>query len=391
MTDRQLDALLTPLLPKLVALRRDLHRHPELAYEEHRTAEVITEFLTDLGLEPRRAAGTGVVVDLGHGPAVALRADIDALALEEKNTFEHRSRTPGVMHACGHDGHTAILLGTAAALAAAEQGRGAVRLLFQPAEEGGAGAARMIDEGVLDGVEQIFGLHNWPVQPFGTVGVRVGTVMAASAQFDVTVHGQGGHGSQPQNTRDPVVVAASLVTQLQALVSRETDPRCPAVLSVCTVQGGTAKNIIPDEVRLGGTARALDDETIDRLGARLTEVAEAVACVWGCRAEVSFQRQYPALINHQRPAELVFEVAEEVLGPGSATDEELPAMGAEDFSFYLREVPGAFFFLGSARPGAAPKMIHKSRYDFDDDLLSPGIRLFLGLIESVLGWKITNS
>jgi amidohydrolase len=384
---RRLEPLLRPHLGRLQELRRDLHRHPELAYREARTAARVVAELTALGLEPRAIADTGVVADLGASPAVALRADLDALPIDEQGDVEHRSTIVGAMHACGHDGHVAILVGAAAALAAsrARLGRRGVRLLFQPAEEGGAGAARLIAEGALDGVEAVYGLHNWPATSRGAVAVRAGAMMAASGLFEIVVAGRGGHGSQPHLARDPVLAAAQVVTALQALISRERDPLEPAVVSVCSIHGGSARNVIPDQVTLAGTTRALDDAGIDRLGERLAEVARGVAMAARCDATVEARRQYPAVVNHPASAHLAAEAARDVLGPRAVTEAGLPVMGAEDFSFYLRERPGAFLFLGAGREGEASPPLHSSRYDFDDSLILPGALLMLRIVERTLG------
>lgn len=391
----RLDALILPHHDLLKAIRKDIHRHPELANEEVRTSAKVLEVLRDLGLDPRTVASTGVVVDIGEGPAVALRADLDALPLDEQNTFEHTSTRPGVMHACGHDGHTTILLGVAAALASSESARDrlarcgrSVRLLFQPAEEGGGGAQRMIDEGALDGVDAVFGLHNWPVTPMGKIGVKPGAMMAASALFEVSVIGRGGHASQPHNAADPVLATAHIIEHLQALVSRETDPREPAVVSICTVHGGLAANVIPDQMDLSGTIRAFSDELLDELGGRLAAIVTTVAEASRCRAECVVRKQYPSLINHEAEARLIAEVAEEILGPQSVTTRGLPVLGAEDFSYYLLARRGAFFFLGAHEPGTEIVPIHSSSYDFNDELILPGVRIFLRLIERFHGCSL---
>ena len=393
MPDHRLDVLVRPHLDRLVAFRKDLHRHPELKYEEHRTAGKVEEALRSIGLATRRMAGTGVVADMGSGAgkagAVALRGDMDALPLQEGNDVPHRSTVDGRMHACGHDGHTSILLGTALALAGAgERLRGGVRLLFQPAEEGGAGAKRMRDEGALEGVSRVFGVHNWPVFPVGTVGVRAGPMMAAAALFEMKVLGKGGHGSQPQEAKDPILAAAHVVSQAQSLVSRETHPLHPAVVTFGTVHGGTATNIIPDSVTLSGTIRTFDDAQEDRIGERLGEMARAICSASGLGLEYRYHRYYPVTRNHAADAALVKEVGEELFGPGSVSEEELPTMGAEDFSHFLQEMPGAYFFLGGAGPGRTNSMCHSTTYDFNDDLLLPGVRMYLRLVERTLGCTI---
>ncbi len=386
MTGHRLDALVQPHLDRLVAFRRDLHRNPELKYEEHRTAGKVEEELRAAGYATRRMAGTGVVADTGTGPATALRGDMDALPLQEENAAAHRSAVPGRMHACGHDGHTAILLGTALALAAAKGNlKGNVRLLFQPAEEGGAGAKRMREEGALEGVTRVFGVHNWPVFPVGTVGVRAGPMMAAAALFEMKVIGVGGHGSQPQVAKDPILTAAQIVSMAQSLVSRETHPLKPAVVTFGTIHGGTATNIIPDFVTLSGTIRTFDDAQEDRLGARLEEMARAVCAASGLTLEYRYHRYYPVTLNHAGDAALVREVGEELFGPGSVSEEQLPTMGAEDFSFFLQERPGAYFFLGGGGKGRTNSMCHSTTYDFNDDLILPGIRMYLRIVERTTG------
>ena len=387
MGEHRLDALVRPHLDRLVEFRRDLHRHPELKYEEERTAGKVEEALRAAGYAPLRCAGTGVLADAGKGgPCTALRGDMDALPLQEENAADHRSTVKGKMHACGHDGHTAILLGTALALAPArDRLKGNVRLVFQPAEEGGAGAKRMADEGALEGVDRIFGVHNWPIFPVGTVGVRAGPMMAAAASFEMEVVGKGGHGSQPQEAKDPVLAAAHVVALAQSIISRENHPLRPAVLTFGTVHGGTATNIIPDSVALSGTIRTLDDAQADRIGARLGEMARGVAGASGLAVEYRYHRYYPVTSNHAGDAALVREVGEELFGKGAVSEEQLPTMGAEDFSFFLRERPGAYFFLGGGGAGRTNSMCHSTTYDFNDDLILPGIRMYLRIVERTTG------
>ena len=386
MPTHRLDSLIAPHLDRLVAFRRDLHRHPELKYEEHRTGGKVEEALRAAGYATRRMAGTGVVADTGTGPAIALRGDMDALPLTEENDVEHRSTVAGGMHACGHDGHTAILLGTALALAGARQRiQGNVRFLFQPAEEGGAGAKRMREEGALEGVTRVFGVHNWPVFPLGTLGVRAGPMMAAAASFEMKVIGVGGHGSQPQEAKDPVLTAAQVVMIAQSLVSRETHPLKPAVVTFGTIHGGTATNIIPDFVTLSGTIRTFDDAQADRLGARLEELSRSICAASGLTLEYRYQRYYPVTSNHPADAALVREVGEELFGKGSVSEEQLPTMGAEDFSFFLEERPGAYFFLGGGAKGRTNSMCHSTTYDFNDELILPAIRVYLRIAERTLG------
>ena len=383
----RLDALVAPHLDRLVTIRRDLHAHPELGYEEVRTSGIVETTLRELGYAPARPIPTGVIADAGAQPggSVALRADMDCLPLAEANGFAHASKTPGRMHACGHDGHPTILLGAAMALAAV-RGRlpGRVRFLFQPAEEGGGGAAKMIAGGALDGVDRVFGLHNWPSLALDHLATKAGPLMAASAKFEVTVRGQGGHASQPALTRDPVLAACQCVSALQALISRETDFSTPAVLSVCQINGGSATNIIPDTVTFAGTVRSWNDEQSDALGRRIGEVASAVAGAHGCTASTEWNRYYPVTRNHAAETALVQDVGAELFGADRVTDAGLPMMGAEDFSFYLQERPGCFFFLGGGAPGRTNAVCHSTVYDFNDDLILRGVRCYLRIVERAL-------
>lgn len=386
MSQHRLDALVAPHLERLVALRRDVHAHPELGFEEHRTAGVVESTLRELGYETRRPTETGVTADTGAGAAVALRADLDALPLTEATGVEHASTHPGRMHACGHDGHVAILLGTAMALAGVrDRLTGNVRLLFQPAEEGGAGAMKMIEGGALEGVDCIYGLHNWPQLPLGSLATRVGPLLASASEFEVTIRGRGGHGSQPSRAVDPVLPTCHLVTQLQAILSRETEHDAPTAFSVCTIHGGTATNIIPDEVTVSGTVRTVDDAQAEQIGRRIRQIAEGVASGHGCMAQVRYRTYYPVTVNHREEAELVRSVGAELFGEENVSDDGLPMMGAEDFSFYLQRVRGAYFFLGSGEEGRESPPCHSSRYDFNDDLILQAVRCNLRLVEKVLG------
>lgn len=384
MADHRLDALITPHLEKLVAIRHDIHAHPELGYQEVRTSGLIESTLRELGYAPSRPIATGVIADTGTGSAVALRADIDCLPLQEANAFAHKSTIDGLMHACGHDGHTTILLGTAMALAGVRDTLpGNVRFLFQPAEEGGAGAEAMIKGGALEGVARIFGVHNWPTLPLDHVATKAGPLMAAAAKFHVTIRGQGGHASQPSRTKDPVLTACQAVVQLQSLISRETDFSTPAVVSICQINAGTATNIVPDVATFAGTLRTWNDEQADTLGRRIGEVSAAVAQAHGCTAETEYRRYYPVTRNHDAEAALVREVGEELFGAGHVTDEGLPMMGAEDFSFYLLERPGAFFFLGGGAEGRTNAVCHSTVFDFNDALILRGVRTYLRIVERV--------
>lgn len=385
MVAHRLDPLFLPDLPTLVDLRHDLHAHPEPGWREHRTRDRILGILEGLGLAPRVVAGTGLVVDTrpGEPVAVALRADMDALELEETGAPPWRSQVPGLMHACGHDGHVAILVGVAGALARARCPAN-VRLLFQPAEEGGAGARSLVEAGVLEGVPAIFALHNWPGLPAGRVAVRAGPVMAAFTDVNVTFVGRGGHASQPQDLVDPVLTACAFVVAAQSVVARNVHPLQPAVVSFGRIAGGTRGNIIPERVELAGTVRTLDDDVAAAVGVHLRRVAEGVAAAHGARVEFHWRPGYPVTRNGAVGVRAVRAAAAAAFGPGAVVEEPLPSMGAEDFAWYLQQVEGAYFFLGTGRGGVEP-VPHAPDYDFNDDALPLGIRAFLALVEEVAG------
>jgi hippurate hydrolase len=379
----------------MTAWRRDLHAHPELGFEEFRTSDLVAARLAEWGIEVERGiGGTGVVGTLhGAHPArearvIGLRADMDALPMQEENDFPHASKTPGKMHACGHDGHTAMLLGAARYLAETRNFAGTVRFVFQPAEEGKGGARRMVEEGLFERLpcDEIYGLHNWPEMPAGTIAVRPGPMMAAADHFDVKVVGHGGHGAMPHHSIDPVVVAAQIVTALQPLVSRNTDPLDNAVVSVTRISGGTAYNVIPREVQLAGTARTFRPATRDAIEAGIRRVAEGVAAAFGARAEVDYRRNYPATLNHAAQADFAASVAAKVVGePGVIRDFE-PSMGAEDFAFMLEKRPGCYAWIGQAG-GPSGCMVHNPRYDFNDEILPLGASYWATLVETALPRK----
>ncbi len=383
MPSHRLDALFTSDLPGLRSLRQHLHANPELSWQEHNTQHVLRTQLEGLGLAPRTIAGTGLVVETRPDLPVslALRADMDALPITEETGLDYSSCNLGCMHACGHDGHMAMVVGVARALVRAKAPVN-VRLFFQPAEEGGLGAERMIREGVLEGVPEVYGLHNWPQLPTGAAAVTLGPVMAASRLFEASFMGQGGHGSQPQVVRDPIVAAAQFVLAAQTVVSRMVHPLEPAVVSFGSIKGGAKGNIIPDRVELSGTIRTLDDALMTRIEQRLEALACGAAEPHGVLAELRFIAPYPATVNGALGAERVqraiADAAQSHTGPSP-----FPCMGAEDFSLYLLERPGAFFFLGSGGPDAAKPGVHTAGYDFDDDALLVGIRVFLHLVEQV--------
>lgn len=375
------ETVVEELLPELTQLRRDLHRHPELGYQETRTAQVVAEWLTPLGLDLQTGVGdTGVVVTLTGdpaGPLVVLRADMDALPLTERTGLPYASLNPGRMHACGHDGHTAILVGTVQVLARwGSDLPGRVRFLFQPAEEGGAGAYALCEAGVLEGANAIFGLHSWPGLEVGQIGLTYGPMLAAADRFEITVHGQGGHGARPHESIDPILIGAKIVDALQVLLSREVNPVDAVVVTVGQIHGGTAANVIPDQVWLEGTIRTLRADTRQRVPARLRAIAEQTAAAFRARAEVVIHEGYPPLVNTDEMVDLIAAVGREVLGEENVVLLREPSLGSEDFSFYLQRVPGAFFRLGI---GTDSPPLHNAHFDFNDAALKPGILMLTAL------------
>jgi len=374
---------LSPYIGKLIQFRRDLHAHPELKFEETRTAGQVAAWLEALGLPVHRGmGGTGVVATLrGTGPdagdprrAIGLRADMDALPVQELNAFDHASANPGRMHACGHDGHTAMLLGGATLLAKKPDFNGTVHFIFQPGEEGGAGARKMMEDGLFDRfpVQAVFGLHNWPALPAGQMGVRVGPIMGSANRFEIRVRGKGGHAAQPHTTIDPIPVACAIVGQLQSLVSRTVDPLDSAVLTIGKIESGTVENIIPDEAFIYGTCRTLGDATLQQLIEGIERISTHVAQAHRASAEVIIKPGYPTTVNHPREARFMARVMAEAVGEGNAQADVLPAMTAEDFGFMLEKVPGAYGWIGNG-PGGKPGVnLHNPAYDFNDDILGLG-------------------
>jgi hippurate hydrolase len=373
---------------QLIAFRRDLHMHPELKYEESRTADKVAAFLQALRIPiVRGLATTGIVASIhgrgrsadNPGPAVGLRADMDALPLFEVNRFEHASRNEGRMHACGHDGHMTMLLGAARLLAADPSFDGTVHLIFQPGEEGGAGARAMMDEGLFERFpcQAVFALHNWPALPQGQMGVRVGPIMAAGNAFEIVVRGKGGHAALPHTTIDPITVACAIVGHLQTLVSRGTDPLDSAVLTVGKIESGTSANIIPDEAHIYGTCRTLTKKSQGFLVDGVHRIAHRIAEAHLATAEVTFRAMgYPATVNHRKEAMFMGEVMREVVGEENAITDVLPAMTSEDFGFMLEEVPGAYGWIGNGAGGKPGVGLHNPGYDFNDDNLSLGARFW---------------
>ena len=388
--------LLEPILAdaaEIVSIRRDLHAHPELCFNEHRTADVVAKALTDWGIPIHRGLGkTGVVGIVKSGQsdrAVGLRADMDALPMTEHNGFAHASKYLGRMHACGHDGHTAMLLAAAKHLARHRNFDGTVYLVFQPAEEGGGGAREMIRDGLFEKfpMQAIFGAHNWPGLPVGQVGVGAGGVMASSNEFEVTIRGKGSHAAMPHLGVDPVPVAAQLIMAWQTIVTRNRRPIDPGVISVTMVEAGEALNVVPDSARLRGTVRTFSFETLDLIERRMREVAEHTCAAFDARCEFQFTRNYPPTLNHKAETEFVREVLADVVGPQGVVPIE-PSMGAEDFSFFLQAVPGCYFHIGNGDGahragghGMGPCMLHNPSYDFNDDLIPLGATAWVRIAE----------
>jgi amidohydrolase len=381
---------------ELSAFRRDLHAHPELGFEERRTGARVVEALRAAGVdEIHEGIGkTGVVALVrGHAGkasrAIGLRADMDALPIVEENDFAWRSAARGLMHACGHDGHTTMLLGAARYLAATRAFDGTAVLIFQPGEEGFAGAKAMIDDGLFDRfpVESVYAMHNWPSLPAGTIGINSGPMMAASDRIEIIVQGRGGHGAHPYLAIDPVLVAAHIITAAQSLVARNVSPIDNAVVSLCSMHAGepTAYSVIPREARLVGTVRTFRREVQDMIEERLGRLVESVALGFGATARLKYLRSYPATINAAREAQFAADVAARLVGESRVVRQLPPSMGAEDFSFMLQVKPGAYLRLGQgSQGGEGGCFLHNSRYDFNDEVLPLGAALFSALVEQSL-------
>ena len=385
----ELEDLIAALVPRLVALRRDIHAHPEMAFQERRTAELVAKRLAALGLEVHRGlAGTGVVGRLVVGSgrrAVGLRADMDALPLTELNTFAHRSVHEGCMHACGHDGHTAMLLGAAEALAATRNFDGTVYFIFQPAEEHAGGGRAMVEEGLFERfpMEMVFGLHNWPGLPAGSFAVLEGPVMAGDDRFEITLSGRGGHAAMPHLTTDTVLAGAFLVQAVQSLVSRSTDPQDAAVVSVTRFQAGHADNILPETALLGGTVRYFLPEVQAALEEGLARICRGIETTFRVQAALHYAHGYPPTANAAAPTALCREVAGKVAAGGAVIVQGKPSMGAEDFAYLSRVVPGCYAWLGGGA-GEGGCLLHSARYDFNDEIIPVGIRYWVGLAETAL-------
>ncbi|PWC36421.1 M20 aminoacylase family protein [Azospirillum sp. TSO35-2] len=376
----------------MTAWRRDIHAHPELGFEEDRTAGIVAAKLEEFGITVHRGLGkTGVVGTLtglgtGSGRTIGLRADMDALPMPEANDFDHASRHAGKMHACGHDGHTTMLLGAARYLAETRNFDGTVHFIFQPAEEGLGGARRMIEDGLFQrfDCEQIYGLHNWPELPAGKIAVHPGPVMAAANQFEIHVTGHGAHAAMPHRSIDPVLVSAHIITAAQSLVSRGTDPADSAVVSITVVEAGTAANVIPDSARMLGTMRTFSEENHRRIQEQFARLVSSVAEGLGAKAELRFRPGYPATVNSEPEARIAATAAARVVGEENVVWAPAPTMAAEDFGYMLKERPGAYIWIGHGGHRGPSCRLHNPHYDFNDAILTTGASYWASLVETVL-------
>jgi amidohydrolase len=378
---------------ELTAIRRDLHAHPELGFEEHRTAQVVTRELDALGVEFHAGVGKTGVVGVIHGEstasghAIGLRADMDALPMHEENNFAHVSRFKGRMHGCGHDGHTTMLLGAARYLASTRRFDGTVYLIFQPGEEGFAGGKAMVDDGLFERfpADQIYALHNWPGLPPGQIAVRPGPMMAAADRIEIHIEGRGGHGAHPYLSIDPVLVAGHIITAAQSIVARNVSPIDTAVVSLCAMHAGNlaAMSVIPRDARLVGTVRTFRPKTQDDIERRLNDLVHSIAAAFGATATLKYERMYPATINTEREAEFAASVADGLVGADNVVRDLEPSMGSEDFSFMLQQRPGAYARLGQggAEGGC---FLHNTRYDFNDEVIPLGGGYLAALAEAAM-------
>jgi amidohydrolase len=369
---------------ELAAIRHDIHAHPELGLETHRTADVVAGLLTSWGIEVHRLVNAAAVVGVlrcGNGPrAIGLRADMDALPIDEQTGAAYRSRTPNVMHACGHDGHTTMLLGAARYLAETRRFNGTVNFIFQPGEEGMGGALAMLEEGLLDRFpsDELYGMHNAPSMPVGRFGITPGTAMAGGGFFDIVVKGRGAHGARPNVAVDPVIACCHVATALQTVVARNLSPSEMGVLSITRISSGDAYNVIPEEARMGGTVRAMKRETLEAIETAMKRVATGVAEGLGAKAEVDCRLTFAPLVNAPEATRVFADAAAELVGEANVDRNKPPAPASEDFAFMLEKVPGAYINLGN---GEASAPLHNGRYDFNDATIPYGASVFATLVE----------
>jgi hippurate hydrolase len=372
---------------EIIAWRRDLHAHPELRYDVHRTAAAVAAKLKSFGCDEvvpgvGQTGVVGVIHGRKPGKVIGLRADMDALPIEEETGLPYKSTAPGKMHACGHDGHTAMLLGAAKYLAETRNFAGTTVVIFQPAEEGGAGALAMVRDGLITrfGIEEVYGMHNFPGLPLGQFAIRAGAIMASAEHITIEIEGKGGHAARPHLSVDTVLVGAQIVNQLQSIVARNVDPLEAAVVSVCMFEAGHTDNVIPQRAILRGTARALNDTVRDLLRQRVADIVEGTARLYGATAKISCTNGYPVLINDGRETEFAAGVAREIAGKDKVDADVPPVMGAEDFAFMLAERPGAFIFVGNGDSAG----LHHPAYDFNDEAIPFGTSYWVRLAEKAL-------
>ena len=369
--------------------RRDIHAHPEIAFEEHRTAQIVADKLESFGIEVETGiAGTGVVGTLRKGMgnrSIGLRADLDALLINETNDFEYKSKNPGQMHACGHDGHTTMLLGAAKYLS--EQGNfdGTVNFIFQPAEENEGGGRVMIEDGLFDKypVESVYGMHNIPGMPVGSFAIKPGPIMAAFDIFNLKVIGRGGHAAMPQTTVDPIIVGTKIIDAFQAIISRSIDPQEPSVLSVTQFHGGDAYNVIPNQVEIKGCTRCFSPNVQKKLEDEMRQISESICKAYGADCEFHYEHRYPATVNSEEEANLAGQVAQEMVGEERVNLSPKPGMGSEDFAYMLQEKPGSYIWIGNG-DGEGSCMIHNPGYDFNDEILPIGATYWVKMAEEIL-------
>ena len=389
------DPRLTAIEDDLIRIRRHLHAHPELRHEEQQTSAYVADLLTRWGIHVERdIGGHGLVGVLHNGRStrsIGLRADMDALPIQENNRFAYASRFPGRMHACGHDGHTAMLLGAARYLAEHRDFEGTVNFIFQPAEEGGAGARMMIEDGLFERcpMDAVFGAHNWPGIGIGQFALRPDAIMASSNTFSVELIGFGSHAAQPHRSVDPVIAATLLTQAWQTIVSRNVNPNAAAVLSVTEIHAGNTVNVIPGHARLKGTVRTFSVDVLDLIEKRMKEIADGIAAAFGIRAEFAFERMYPPLVNHRKETAFAADVLRTLVGAENVDEEIDPQMPSEDFAFYMQHRPGCYVFIGNGdgtEQGSCGCTIplHSANYDFNDAVLKPGIAWWVSLARAWL-------
>jgi len=373
----------------IISTRRDIHKHPELAFNELRTSKLVAERLKSMGIKVQENVGkTGVVGTLqgkNEGQTIALRADMDALPMQETNEVSYKSVNEGIMHACGHDGHTAMLLGTAEALATmSNKLNGTVKFFFQPAEEGKGGARYMIEDGALNNVDAAYGIHLWNYQEYGTIGVKPGPIMAAADIFEITIKGKGGHGAAPQGTKDAIIIASHIIQTIQTIISRNTNPIESTVVTIGQINGGYNFNIIADSVTLKGTTRAYTEENRQLIKERLKEIISGTEKTFDTKIELDYEDGYPPTVNDPKAAANLLNAAQKIVGDGAG--HPYLSMGAEDFSYFLEKVPGCYFLVGSAPKGSKPLSVphHCSHFDIDERALLIGSSIYLQLIDDLL-------